>query len=91
MSIRILVVDDVEIVRNILRGKLESCGYEVVEASDGQKAIRRLDEGAFDVVISGAGDDLYLDNARGLGASRVFAKPFALGEIAAAVKELASA
>jgi len=117
MSGRILVVDDSEVVRNILRSKLEGCGYEVVEAADGQKAIQRLDEGAFDVVItdilmpekdgletlqhvrktqpdakviaiSGAGNDLYLENARGLGASRVFAKPFKLEEIADAVKEL---
>lgn len=119
MSGRILVVDDEEVVRNVLRAKLESCGYQVVEASDGKQAIQRLNEGICEVlitdilmpekdgletlmhvrraqpdvkviVITGAGNDLYLDNARGLGASRVFAKPFELEEIAAAVKELMS-
>ena len=42
------------------------------------------------IAITGAANDLYLDNARGLGASRVFQKPFKLKEIAAAVKELTS-
>ena len=120
MSGRILVVDDDEVVRNVLRGKLESCGHEVVEASDGKQAMERLSEGVFDVVITdilmperdgletllhvrkthpgvkviaitGAGTSLHLDNARNLGASRVFAKPFKLEEIAAAVRELVSA
>ncbi len=120
MTGRILVVDDEKVIRNILRGKLETCGYEVVEAGDGERAAQILDEGAFDVVITdivmperdgletllhvrktqpdakvivitGAGNDLYLDNAHGLGASRVFAKPVKLEEIAAAVKELMSA
>lgn len=120
MTGRILVVDDEEVVRNVLRGKLEGCGHEVVEADDGKRAILRLDEETFDVVITdilmperdgletllharktqpdakvivitGAGYDLYLDNARGLGASHAFAKPCDLEEIAAAVTELLSA
>lgn len=119
MNGRVLVVDDEEIVRHILRSKLESCGYEVVEARDGRKAVSHLDKSTFDVVITdilmpemdgletllyvkrtqprlpviaitGAANELHLDNARSLGASRVFAKPFELEEIAAAVKELPS-
>jgi len=117
---RILVVDDEEVVRIALRERLEHDGHQVVEASNGTKAIQRLDEDAFDIVITdilmpekdgldtlqhvrktqpdarvivitGAGNTLHLDNARGLGASRVFEKPLRLGEIAESVKELTPA
>ncbi len=40
------------------------------------------------IAITGVANQLHLDNARGLGASRVIAKPFGLDEVAAAVKEL---
>lgn len=40
------------------------------------------------IAITGAGNELCLDNARGLGAARVFEKPFELEELAAAVEQL---
>lgn len=116
MPHRILVVDDDEIVRRLLRNKFQACGYEIAEAGDGREAIRLLGEADFDVVITDvlmpeqdglemlmylrrerphipaiaitAGDRLHLDNARGLGAAYVFAKPFKLEALESAVKEL---
>ena len=52
MSRRILVVDDEPQIRDVLRRKLETCGYEVAEAQNGHEAIRRLDAESFDVVVS---------------------------------------
>lgn len=49
---RILLVDDQEIVREALGGFLESEGYEVVEAGDGNAAIEKLKEEPFDVIIT---------------------------------------
>jgi len=112
----VLVVDDEEVVRNVLRERLEVDGHEVSEASNGRDAIQRLDEGTFDVIITdilmpetdglellmharkmqpdakviaitGAKNSLHRDNARGLGASQVFEKPFELEDIAAAVMQ----
>jgi two-component system response regulator MprA len=43
---RILVVDDERAVRESLRRALELEGYDVELASDGEEALRRLDEPA---------------------------------------------
>ena len=120
MSGRILIVDDEEVIRRVLRNALEGCGYEVVEASNGREAVLRLGEQIFNVAVTDilmpeqdgletllhvrkrqpdtkviaitrAADKLHLDNARGLGAARVFTKPFKLAEILAAVEDLTQA
>lgn len=116
MPYKILIVDDDEIVRRLLRNKFQSCGYEIAEAGDGREAIHLLEATDFDVVITDvlmpeqdgiellmylrrehpairaiaitAGDKLHLDNACGLGADYVFAKPFKLEALESAVKEL---
>jgi len=48
----ILVVDDEEILREILRNTLESEGYDVVCADDGQTAFEYFQEDRFDLIIS---------------------------------------
>lgn len=117
MSHSILVADDEPDVRNVLRRKLEHCGYHVCEAADGKEAQRAFEAADFDVVItdiimpeadgietitflrrhhpevkiiaiSAPSNQLFLDSAKGLGAARVFAKPFRLEEIATAIEEL---
>jgi two-component system cell cycle sensor histidine kinase/response regulator CckA len=60
---------------------------------DGLETLRHVHKTQTDtevIVISGAGNDLFLENARGLGASRVLEKPLNLDELAAAVRELTS-
>jgi two-component system chemotaxis response regulator CheY len=43
---RILIIDDEEDVRNILKMHLESAGYKVIEAEDGEDGINKMREGA---------------------------------------------
>jgi CheY-like chemotaxis protein len=51
-SERILLVDDDEPVRLLIRAVLTYRGYEIIEACDGEEAVKRYqDEGPFDLVI----------------------------------------
>ncbi len=117
MTPRILIVDDEPQIREVLRRKLEKCGYTVEEAIHGKDAIEKLDASAFELVIadivmperdglevimylkkrqpsvkiiavSAPSNELFLRSASGLGADRVFPKPFQLADIADAVAEL---
>ncbi|MBQ1902565.1 MAG: response regulator transcription factor [Lachnospiraceae bacterium] len=47
---KILIVDDNEEIRNVLRILLQSEGYEVIEAIDGNEAISKIDS-SFDLCI----------------------------------------
>jgi len=49
---KILVVDDEEIMRSFLSDLLEDCGYDVVQASSGEEAIKLIAENKFDLVIT---------------------------------------
>ncbi|RQV96834.1 response regulator [bacterium] len=49
---RILIVDDNEIIRNLLRLVLEEAGYEVVEAIDGLKAFKFHNKKPADLIIT---------------------------------------
>lgn len=48
---RILIVEDKATSRELLRTVLEQQGYSVVEASDGDEALRRLNETIPDLVL----------------------------------------
>jgi len=48
---RILVVDDDEVVRALVRGVLEGAGYKVCEAADGLAGLRELYRSGADLVI----------------------------------------
>ncbi len=52
--------------------------------------IRQKELGVPVIAISAPDNQLYLENARGLGAVHVFAKPFKLADIAGAVDDLLS-
>ena len=43
---RILIIDDEEEIREILKMHLESAGYMVIEAQDGEDAINKMKEGS---------------------------------------------
>lgn len=49
---RILIVEDKESLRRVLAETLRAEGYAVVEASDGEEAIRRISEGGFDLILT---------------------------------------
>lgn len=52
MAPRLLVVDDYDLFRRGLRRQLESEGYHVEEAADGNEALRCLERGRYDLVIT---------------------------------------
>jgi len=51
----ILVIDDDERVRTLLKDILLFGGYRVIEASDGESGMRHLEEGGFDMVLTDLG------------------------------------
>jgi len=60
--IRVLVVDDEEIVGKRLKQALTKVGYEVETFLDGKDALARLAERSFDVVVT----DIRMDEVDGL-------------------------
>ena len=65
----LLLVDDEESLRSVVAERLSDEGYQVVQAADGEAAIKALDGFAFDVIVS----DLHLPAKDGL-ASEASAK-----------------
>ncbi len=61
-TIRILVVDDERQITRVLRGSLESHGYEVTVAQDGLEALRLYEKTSPDLVIT----DLSMPNMDGV-------------------------
>ena len=55
VAARVLVVDDEDYVRALLRDILDSLGHQVVEAEDGFKALELFDSQAFDAVFTDIG------------------------------------
>lgn len=58
---RVLVVDDDEKLNRILRAYLREAGYDAESATDGGKALEKLRDGKFDIVVS----DLMMPNVDG--------------------------
>ncbi len=50
--IRILIVDDNEVILQLLRTKLCGCGFSVVTANSGIEAIHKLTRDSFDLVLT---------------------------------------
>src|SRR4030043_63890 len=51
MKKKVLIVDDEEVIRKILKIHLDKLGYEVKEAADGEQAIEELGKDDFDLLI----------------------------------------
>jgi len=60
---RILIIDDEQQIRSMLRLMLEREGYEVVEASDGIEGIKAYRQKPADLIIT----DLIMPNKDGIG------------------------
>ncbi|MEG1945379.1 MAG: response regulator transcription factor [Oscillospiraceae bacterium] len=67
---RILIVDDEENIRNIIKKYAAFEGYEVCEASDGMEAISKCEEEQFDVIIM----DIMMPELDGFSACREIRK-----------------
>ncbi len=50
--LRILVVDDLPIIRDVLQAQLVEDGHEVETAGDGKEALETLEKGCFDLMIT---------------------------------------
>ncbi len=61
-ELRLLVVDDEEVIRDVLQALLQREGYDVTTASDAAEALSRFDAEPFDVVLL----DLMLPDRPGL-------------------------
>lgn len=48
----ILIIDDEDMVRMVLKQSLEKAGHAVTEASNGAKGIKALHDGNFDLIIT---------------------------------------
>ena len=65
---RILVIDDDDLVRTTVRQMLEAKGFDVVIASDGQHALRMLDDKRVDAILV----DIFMPGMDGLETIRAF-------------------
>ena len=59
---RILIIDDNEEIRRLLRRVLESAQYEILEAGDGDEGLKRVEEEPVDLVIT----DIFMPEKDGL-------------------------
>ncbi len=93
MGERILVVEDEATLRSNLEKYLAKLGHEVRSARDGAEAMRRLEEGACDVVLTdlcmpGADGLAVLDHARVVRPDCVVLLMTAFGTLSSAVEAL---
>jgi len=69
---RILVIDDQESIRRVVRRALEQDGHEVFDASDGELGMEILESQSFDVVIT----DIFMPGQDGIVTLRQIRKRF---------------
>ena len=69
---RVIVIDDQEPIRRIVRRALEQAGHEVFDASDGEIGVRLLAQHPADVVIS----DIFMPGQDGIQTLRQLRKDF---------------
>jgi CheY-like chemotaxis protein len=69
---RIVVIDDQEPIRRIVRRALEQAGHEVLDASDGQAGLQLLERHSADAVIS----DIFMPGLDGIQTLREIRKQF---------------
>jgi len=58
---KILIIDDSEVMRDLLRDFLKDCGHEVATADDGEQGLEMAREGVYDLCIC----DLHLPKRNG--------------------------
>ena len=69
---RILVIDDQEPIRRVVRRALEQDGHEVFDASDGEVGMEILESHSFDIVIT----DIFMPGQDGIVTLRQIRKRF---------------
>ena len=69
---RVIVIDDQEPIRRIVRTALERAGHEVFDAGDGELGLQLLERHAADVVLS----DIFMPGMDGIQMLRQIRKQF---------------
>src|SRR6267143_5004998 len=69
---RILVIDDQEPIRRVVRRALEQDGHEVFDASDGELGMEILESQSFEVVVT----DIFMPGQDGIVTLRQIRKRF---------------
>jgi len=69
---RILVIDDQDSIRRVVRRALEQDGHEVFDASDGELGMEILESHSFDIVIT----DIFMPGQDGIVTLRQVRKRF---------------
>lgn len=69
---RIIVIDDQEPIRRIVRRALEHAGHEVLDASDGEMGLELLERHSADAVLS----DIFMPGLDGIQTLRQIRKQF---------------
>lgn len=77
MKIRVMIVDDDILIRQLLSLILRSAGYSVVEATDGKDAMDKLSEAAIDLVVT----DLRMPGMDGMEFTRRIRMNSAYGDL----------
>lgn len=72
----VLVVDDEQDIRKVLRMSLEKLGYYVIEAEDGQQAMTLLNEGEHPMVIDVIITDIRMPHINGIEAMDYFQREY---------------
>lgn len=73
----ILVVDDVQDNRDLIRRRLERIGYRVEEAEQGHDAIERIGQGGVDLVIL----DIMMPGLTGIDVLRILRRDYSASEL----------
>jgi len=76
MKRRILVIDDEQGVRDTIRIQLESGGFEVVEAEDGEKGIEKINAVDNPLTVDCIISDVRMPKINGIEAIAYFRKEF---------------
>ncbi len=70
----VLVVDDEPDVRKVVRMTLEKAGYDVLEAEDGEKAIKEIKKGEHAILLNLIITDIRMPNMNGIDVINYYRK-----------------
>lgn len=73
---RVLVIDDEEEIRSIVKHHLTKAGYEVIEAENGEEAIKKINEGDNPLEVDCAICDIRMPKVNGIEAINYFKKEY---------------
>ena len=73
---RILIIDDEEEIRSIVKHHLVKANYEVIEAEDGEKAIQKINEGDNPLKVDAVICDIRMPNISGTEAIAYFRREY---------------